>query len=256
MYKMMENRTAPYLVLLQFSAWLIVITYLMIGASLASPKKMYKLFKVTYVRQADHLNVKITTDLPDNTPLFLGCTKTGLRDNDRWIGCDSVDSKVMGGIAEAKISISGLPKGSYALEVTFNSFWISRPATREPSLQALIGEFGENLQTPYIHTYENDGKKYRMIEFDKIVFHITKESEKIYDAGNTGNPSGSAQRGNLFDSHGDAQTDHKECSAALVAAQTLYRKNTSAWESANLISECMERKGYKWDFNKNGWVKR
>ena len=163
MYRMIENRTAPYLVLLQFCAWLIVMTFLMIDVSLASQKKIYKLFKVTYVRQADYLNVKITTDLPDNTPLFLSCTKTGLRDNDRWVGCDSVDSKVMGGIAEAKISISGLPKGSYALEVTFNSFWISRPATREPSLQALIGEFGENLQTPYIHTYENDGKKYRII---------------------------------------------------------------------------------------------
>lgn len=261
MYRLIEKRT----VLLHFCACLIVMAFLLLNESLASSKKIYKLFKVTYVRQSDYLNVKITTDLPDNTPLRITCTKTGLRDNDRWIGCDGVDSVVMGGIAEAKISIDGLPKGSYELEVIFNSFWISRPTTMEPSLQALIGEFGEHLQTPYIRNFEHSGAKYRMIDFKKVAFTISNKNKPVYSSGNAGSrqstapekksSSGDPSR-NLFSSYGDVEKDYKACSDALTSAKILYGKSASAWEGASLISECMERKGYTWNINKNDWVKR
>lgn len=236
--------------------WIFIILILVQSTISSAISKQYKLFKVTYTRQSGSLDVKIKTDLPDNTPLLISCTKTGLRDNDREIGCDSVNSIVVNGNAEARLNIAGLPKGSYELEVKFNSFWISRPATMEPTLQALIGEYGEHLQTPYLRNFQG----YRMIDFKKIAFSISKQNNASFGSGKTGvaaqsnnlPPTSSAGNPsqNLFDSYGDVERDHKACSNALTSAEILYVKSTSAWEGAGLISECMERKGYTWDFKK------
>lgn len=54
----------------------------------------------------------------------------------------------------------------------------------------------------------------------------------------------------------DVEKDYKACSDGLTAAKLLYGKSTSPWEHASLISECMKRKGYTWDTNKNDWAKR
>lgn len=169
------NKTFSIKKLLLSIFLLVIYTDLVFG-------KEIKTFKVDYVKQGDNLKVKVTTDLPDNTSLFIECVKAGLRDNDSWIGRQTRGT-VNNGVAEANLDISGLPKGKYELEVLFNSFWSSRLGTREPQIVSVIGEYGENIKTPYISTFYdgNSGKKYRMIQFKKVAFSITNADAKRYD---------------------------------------------------------------------------
>lgn len=122
----------------------------------------FKRFKVRWKKTATNMLINIDTDLPDGTPLMVSTTKTGLRGTDPWEG-DDAKPVVMNGKAEV---IFPLKKGSYDLSVMFNSFWLTYDDA-SPAIRSLIGEYGENLQTPYRGTDDRFGKTYRTIEYNK-----------------------------------------------------------------------------------------
>lgn len=152
---------------------------ILINANLvmATGKPTIKTFKVDYLRQGDNLTVKVITDLPNNTHLSIICEKAGLKDNDRWIGCKDQFMNVQNGKAEATLSIGDLPKGQYIVEITWNSLWLSQ-GHKDPQVQSIVGEYGENIKTPYVTTRIHSGKKYRSINYKKTAFHITDHDVK------------------------------------------------------------------------------
>ena len=49
----------------------------------------------------------------------------------------------------------------------FNSFWSAFQKDVGPNVKTVVGEFGENIKTPFTGNFEQKGKQYRTIDFKK-----------------------------------------------------------------------------------------
>lgn len=132
---------------------------------------LIKVFRVSFKKTNTDVYIQVETDLPDGAPLMCSIGKTGLRGSDRWIG-KQAEITVRNGKAEAKIPLKNyngerLEKGSYDLSILFNSFWSAFQKDVDPNVKLKVGEFGENIHTPYNSTYTNRGKIYRTIKYNK-----------------------------------------------------------------------------------------
>ena len=133
--------------------------------------KLIKKFDVSYKKNASAVFIEVQTDLPDGAPLTFDITKTGLKDNDTWVGNQS-KTVVKNGKAEVSIPLTThrggtLKKGRYDIEILFNSFWSAFQKDVDPNVKTVVGEFGENLKTPFTGKFEREGKQYRTIDFKK-----------------------------------------------------------------------------------------
>ena len=132
---------------------------------------LIKVFRVSFKKTSTDVYIQVETDLPDGAPLVCSIDKTGLKGNDRWIG-NEAKITVKNGKAEAKIPLKNfngepLERGSYNLNLLFNSFWSAFQQDVDPNVKLKVGEFGENINTPYDGTYKNRGKIYRTIKYNK-----------------------------------------------------------------------------------------
>lgn len=132
---------------------------------------LIKVFRVSFKKTNTDVYIQVETDLPDGAPLMCSIGKTGLRGSDRWIG-KQAEITVKNGKAEAKIPLKNyngerLEKGSYDLSILFNSFWSAFQKDVDPNVKLKVGEFGENINTPYDSTYTNRGNIYRTIKYNK-----------------------------------------------------------------------------------------
>ena len=132
---------------------------------------LIKVFRVSFRKTNTDLHIQVETDLPDAAPLMCSLDKTALKGNDRWMG-NEAKITVKNGKAEAKIPLKNynrepLEKGSYDLNILFNSFWSAFQKDVDPNVKLKVGEFGENIHTPYDSTYMNRGKIYRTIKYNK-----------------------------------------------------------------------------------------
>lgn len=132
---------------------------------------LIKVFRVSFKKTNTDIYVQVETDLPDEAPLMCSIGKTGLKGDDKWVG-KQARITVKNGKAEAKIPLRNydgqpLEKGSYDLDVLFNSFWSAFQKDVDPNVKLKVGEFGENIHTPYDSTYTNRGKIYRTIKYNK-----------------------------------------------------------------------------------------
>lgn len=130
-----------------------------------------KKFDVKFRKTISNIYIQVATDLPDGSPLTFDITKTGLKDEDKWIG-NQAKTIVKNGKAEASIPLTThlgepLKKGNYDIEILFNSFWSAFHKDVAPNVKLKVGEFGENLKTSYNGIFENKGKKYRTINYRK-----------------------------------------------------------------------------------------
>lgn len=133
--------------------------------------KLIKKFDVSYKKTATAILIEVQTDLPDGAPLMIDISKTGLKDDDTWIGNQS-KTTVKNGRAEVTIPLTThrggtLKKGRYDVEILFNSFWSAFQKDVAPNVKTVVGEFGENLKTPFTGKFEREGKQYRTIDFKK-----------------------------------------------------------------------------------------
>jgi hypothetical protein len=132
---------------------------------------LIKVFRVSFKKTNTDVYIQVETDLPDGAPLMCSIGKTGLRGSDRWID-KQAEITVRNGKAEAKIPLKNyngerLEKGSYDLSILFNSFWSAFQKDVDPNVKLKVGEFGENINTPYDSTYTNRGKIYKTIKYKK-----------------------------------------------------------------------------------------
>lgn len=141
----------------------------------------FNLFKVDYTKQNGYLNVKVTTDLPNGTPLSFRCVKAGLKPGAPFVGALRKTEWIIDGVAEAKLLIYDLPKGSYILQIYFDEH-VPNPPFRDISeeLSAQIGKHGENIKTPYVRTIEHFGEKYRVIKYEKVAFTVSEADIKEF----------------------------------------------------------------------------
>ena len=133
--------------------------------------KLIQKFDVSYKKTTSDVFIQVQTDLPDGAPLMFDITKTGLKDDNTWIGNQS-KTIVKNGKAEVTIPLlthrgGTLKKGRYDIEILFNSFWSAFQKDVDPNVKKVVGEFGENLKTPFNGKFEREGKQYRTIDFRK-----------------------------------------------------------------------------------------
>lgn len=133
--------------------------------------KLIRKFDVSYKKVTSSVFIKVQTDLPDGSPLMFGIAKTGLKDDDTWIGNES-KTIVKNGTAEVTIPLlthrgETLADGRYDIDIMFNSFWSAFQKNIDPNVKKIVGEFGENLKTPFNGKFERQGKQYRTIDFIK-----------------------------------------------------------------------------------------
>lgn len=132
---------------------------------------LIKVFRVSFKKTNTDVYIQVETDLPDEAPLMCSIDKSGLKGDDKWVG-KQARIRVKNGKAEAKIPLRNydgqpLEKGSYDLDILFSSFWSAFQKDVDPNVKLKVGEFGENIHTPYDSTYTNRGKIYRTIKYNK-----------------------------------------------------------------------------------------
>ena len=132
---------------------------------------LIKKFDVSFERITSNIYIQVQTDLPDESPLMFSISKTGLKDDDKWIG-NQAKTLVKKRKAEVNIPLAThrgepLKKGNYDIEIFFNSFWSAFQKDVDPNVKAKVGEFGENLKTSFNGIFEREGKKYRTIDYKK-----------------------------------------------------------------------------------------
>ena len=140
--------------------------------------KLITKFDVSYKKATAAVFIQVQTDLPDGAPLTFSIAKTGLKDRDTWIGNEE-KAIVKNGKAEVTIPLTthkgnALEDGLYDVEIYFNSFWSASMKNIDPNVKAVVGEFGENLKTPFTDKFEQfkdkfhqEGNQYRTIDFKK-----------------------------------------------------------------------------------------
>lgn len=133
--------------------------------------KLITRFDVSYQKEVSSVFIQVETDLPDGSTLMISISKTGLKDDDTWIG-NQAKTTIRNGKAEVTIPLTThkgytLENGPYDIEILFNSYWSTLNKDTDPNIKAMVGEFGENLRTNYADIYERERKQYRMINFKK-----------------------------------------------------------------------------------------
>lgn len=138
---------------------------------------LIKKFNVVFKKTDTEVYIQVETDLPDGSPLMCSISKTGSKGDDKWIGKDT-RATVINGKAEVSIPLimyngEPLEKGNYDIKIFFSSFWSAFHKDIDPTVKSKVGEFGENLQTPYNGIFEKKGKKYRTIDYrEKAAFSV------------------------------------------------------------------------------------